>query len=73
MVKLEKKQKNAKESFQEIADEIKDQTIYTVSLSSNSKRFFLDYVDKDSKYHKSFDDYLDMVAGKIAEELEDFR
>jgi hypothetical protein len=70
MVKLEEKQRKVKERFQEIADEIKDQTIYTVSLSPNSKRFFLDYVDKDSKYHKSFEDYLDMVAGKIAEELE---
>ena len=69
MVKLEEKQRKVKEKFQEIADEIKDQTIYTVSLSPNSKRFFLDHVDKDSKYYKSFDDYLDMVAGKIAEDL----
>jgi|GEM_PF-2165592 hypothetical protein len=69
MVDQQKEKEEAEKTLKEVAEKIKDQTIYDVRLSTNSRRFFVDYVDKDSRYYKSFDDYLNMVSGKIAEEL----
>ncbi len=69
MVDQQKEKEEAKKTLNEVAEKIRDQTIYDVKLSTNSKRFFVDYVDKDSRYYRSFDDYLNMVSQKIAEEL----
>lgn len=69
MVDQRKEKEEAKKTLNEVAEKIRDQTIYDVKLSTNSKRFFVDYVDKDSRYYRSFDDYLNMVSQKIAEEL----
>lgn len=69
MVDQQKEKEEAKKTLNEVAEKIRDQTIYDVKLSTNSRRFFVDYVDKDSRYYRSFDDYLNMVSQKIAEEL----
>lgn len=69
MVDQQKEKEEAKKTLNKVAEKIRDKTIYDVKLSTNSKRFFVDYVDKDSRYYKSFDDYLNMVSQKIAEEL----
>lgn len=69
MVDQQKEKEEAKKTLNEVAEKIRDQTIYDVKLSTNSKRFFVDYVDKDSRYYRSFDDYLNMVSQKIAEEV----
>ena len=69
MVDQQKEKEEAKKTLNKVAEKIRDQTIYDVKLSTNSKRFFVDYVDKDSRYYRSFDDYLNMVSQKIAEEL----
>lgn len=63
--------KEAEERFNSLVERAKNETIYSLDESRNVKGTLVKYVDKDSKYKKSFDEYLKGIAKSIADDFDD--
>jgi hypothetical protein len=62
MVSPEMKLKKYKEEQEKLVEESEDKTIFDKELSYPDKRFILEKVSRDSKFWKSYEDYLDQIA-----------
>ena len=71
MVDPEKKLKMYKEEQEKLVEESKEKTIFDEELSYPDKRFILEKVPKDSKFMKSYENYLDQIAEYYARKLPD--
>ena len=69
MVNPEMKLKKYKEEQEKLVEESKDKTIFDEELSYPDKRFILENVPRDSKFWKSYEDYLDQIAEYYAIKL----
>ncbi len=69
MVNPEMKLKKYKEEQEKLVEESKDKTIFDEELSYPDKRFILENVPRDSKFWKSYEDYLDQIAEYYATKL----
>ncbi len=69
MVDPETKMKKYEEEQEKLVEESKDKTIFDKELSYPDKRFLLENVPADSKFMKSYEDYLDQISDYYAREL----
>ena len=69
MVSPEMKLKKYKEEQEKLVEESEDKTIFDKELSYPDKRFILERVPRDSKFWKSYEDYLDQIAEYYATKL----
>jgi hypothetical protein len=69
MVSPEMKLKKYKEEQDKLVEKSKEKTIFDEELSYPDKRFVLEKVPRDSKFWKSYEDYLDQIAEYYATKL----
>lgn len=67
----DKKIKKYEEEQKKLVEKSKDKTIFDEELSYPDKRFILEKVPKDSKFMKSYEDFINQVADYYAKKLPD--